>query len=128
MRRGDTHLAEENVRELFVIVLSGMDKDRLNLRAALHFAHERCDLREIGTRPDDINDFQALAQAFVESDGEQQYNRRDPTLVSGVADSQSWPKPFSFRVTASICHVDFLREHRTGQELGERYLFEGCGT
>jgi hypothetical protein len=69
MRRGDTHLAKVNVRELFVIVLSGMDKDRLNLRMALHFPYEWCDLRKIGTRPHDIDDFQALAHVFVESDG-----------------------------------------------------------
>jgi hypothetical protein len=103
VRRGDTHLAKENVRELVVIVLAGMDEDGLNLRMALHFPHERSYFRKIGTRPDDIKDFQALAHGFVESDGEKQYNSRVLTLVIGVADSQSSPKPQSFGVTASSC-------------------------
>ena len=92
----------------------------------LHFQDEQCDLRKIGTRPHEIDDFQALAHVFVDSDGKKQYSSRVRALVFRVADSQSWPKPLSFRIAASICHVDFLREHGTGQELGECYLFEGC--
>jgi hypothetical protein len=70
-------------------VLAGVDEDGLNLRMALHFPHERSYFRKIGTRPDYIKDFQALAHVFVDFDGERQYNSRVRTLVFDVADLQS---------------------------------------
>jgi hypothetical protein len=47
-----------------------MDEDGLNPRMTLHSPRERGDFRKIGTRPDDIKDFQALTHTLVESDGE----------------------------------------------------------
>ena len=70
MRRGDAHLAEENVRELLVIVLAGMEEDGLNLWMALHFPHKRSDFRKIGACSDYIKDFQALAHVFAEFNGD----------------------------------------------------------
>jgi hypothetical protein len=55
---GDTHLAEENVGQGFVVVLAGMDEDRLDLRMALHLADERGNLGEIGPCAYDVDDFQ----------------------------------------------------------------------
>jgi hypothetical protein len=127
VRRGDTHLAVENARELFVIALAGVDEDGLNLRMALHFPDERCNLLKIGTCPGDIKDFQSLAHVFEESDDEKQYSSRLRTLVFGVTDSQFWPNPDSFGATAAICYVDFLKEYRIGEELRGCYFLEGLG-
>jgi len=66
VRRGNAHLAKENVRQLFIIVLAGVDEDGIDFRMALHLVHEGRDFWEVGARADDIQDFQALAhEAFV---------------------------------------------------------------
>ena len=57
VRRGNAHLAKENVGESCVVMLASVDEHRLNLRVALHFAHERRDFREIGTGPYYVDDF-----------------------------------------------------------------------
>jgi len=48
VRRGNSHLAEENVGESCIVVLAGMDEDVIDLRVALHFARQRRDLRRLG--------------------------------------------------------------------------------
>jgi len=63
---GYAHLAEENVGELIVVVLTGVDEDGLNLRMTLHLTHERSDFREVGAGADDIQDFQALAHGIFQ--------------------------------------------------------------
>src|SRR5216684_4040058 len=40
VRRGDAHLAKENVGEFLVIVLASVDKDGFDFRMALHLMHE----------------------------------------------------------------------------------------
>src|SRR6266436_6655722 len=105
MRCGDSHLVEENIGELFVIMLAGVDEYGLNLRMAPHFPHKRSDFRKIRTRPNYIKDFQALTHALVESDGENQYNSPTRSLVLGVDDSQSSPKPHSFNIAANGCRA-----------------------
>ena len=74
MRRGNAHLAKENVGQLFVIVLAGVDKEGFNLRMALHFMHKRRDFRKVGAGPDDIQDFQALAHGALVSNVRRQYS------------------------------------------------------
>jgi hypothetical protein len=49
----------------FVVMLAGMDEDRLDLRMALHLADERGDLGEIGTGAYDVDDFQPGAHELV---------------------------------------------------------------
>lgn len=66
VRRGNAHLPEENVGKSFVIMLAGVDKDRFDLRMALHLADERSDLGEIGAGAHDVDDFQAAAREIVE--------------------------------------------------------------
>jgi len=69
VRRGNAHLAEENVGEFFVVVLAGVDEDGFDFRVTLHLVHERRDFREIGAGSDDIQDFQGLGhRAFVSKD------------------------------------------------------------
>jgi len=65
LRRGNAHLAEEDVGEGFVVVLASVDEDRFDLRVALHFAHERSNLGEIGTGAYDVDDFQLAGHEFV---------------------------------------------------------------
>jgi len=67
VRRGDAHLAEENVGKFFIIVLAGVNKDGLDFRMALHLTHERRDFREVRARPDDIENFQVLAHGAFAS-------------------------------------------------------------
>jgi hypothetical protein len=63
---------------------------------ALHFPHERSDFRKIRTSLDYIKDFQALLlHAFMESDGEKQYQSSIRSGVFGVVDSQSSSKHHS---------------------------------
>ncbi len=57
---GDAHLAEEDVGELFVIVLAGVNEDGVDFGMAAHFAEERSDFGEVGTGSDDVEDFEAL--------------------------------------------------------------------
>src|SRR5256885_8362935 len=52
---GNLHLAEENVRKIFVIVLPGMHQNGRNLRVLPHLSQERSNLRQVGTRSDDID-------------------------------------------------------------------------
>src|SRR5580693_10782684 len=57
-RRWDAHLAEENVGEGGVVMLTSVHEDGLNLRMALHLAHERRDFGEIGTCAHYVYDLQ----------------------------------------------------------------------
>ncbi len=59
--RGDAHLTKENVGEFLVIVLAGVDKDGFDFRMTLHLVHEGGNFGEVRARPDNIQDFQALA-------------------------------------------------------------------
>jgi len=59
--RRNAHLAKENVGQLFVVVLSGVDEDGFDFGMTLHLAHERRNFWEIGACSDDIQDFQALS-------------------------------------------------------------------
>jgi len=59
VRSGNAHLAKEDVGEFFVVVLAGMNEDRVNIGMALHFAHERRDFGEVGARADNVKDFQS---------------------------------------------------------------------
>lgn len=54
----NAHLAEENVVELVVVVLAGMNEERLDIRVALHFAHQRRNFGKVGARPNDVHDFE----------------------------------------------------------------------
>ncbi len=74
LRRGNAHLAKENVGKGFVVVLAGMDEDRLDLGVALHFAHERRNFGEIGTGAYDVDDFQSAGHEFVKGVRESQYS------------------------------------------------------
>ena len=64
---GDAHLAKKNVGKRGVVVLAGVNENGLDLRMALHLAHERRDFGEIGTGPYYVDDFQAVAHELVES-------------------------------------------------------------
>jgi len=77
VRRRDAHLPEENVGELFVIVLAGVDEDGVNFRMELHLVHERRDFREVGARADDIEDFEALGHEVFVSSFRGQYSIRE---------------------------------------------------
>ena len=74
MRRRNTHLAEENVGELLVVMLAGVNEDGVDLRMALHFTHERRDFRKIGPGADDIRDFEALAHEVCVFGRQAQYS------------------------------------------------------
>ncbi len=74
VRSGNTHLAKENVGEGCIVMLAGVDEDRLNLRMPLHFADERGNLWEIGACANDVDNFQAAAHEIVESVKGQQYS------------------------------------------------------
>jgi hypothetical protein len=76
VRRGNAHLAEEDVGEGFVVMLAGVDKDRLDLRMSLHLAHERRDFGEIGTGAYDVDDFQLAGHEFFKGVRESQYSIR----------------------------------------------------
>jgi|SRR5579859_55655 len=61
-RRGNAHLAEENIGEGVVVVLAGMDQNGIDFFGmALHFAKQWRDFREIGAGAHDIDDFEATA-------------------------------------------------------------------
>ena len=60
VRRRNTHLTKENVGELFVVMLAGVNEDGIDFGMSLHFAHERRDFGEIGAGTDDVQDFEAL--------------------------------------------------------------------
>ena len=60
VRLGNAHLAEEDIGELFVIVLASVNEDGLDFGMTAHFAEERSDFGEVGTGSDDVEDFQAL--------------------------------------------------------------------
>jgi hypothetical protein len=77
VRRGNAHLAKENVRQLFIIVLAGVDEDGIDFRMALHLVHEGRDFWEVGARADDIQDFQALAHEAFVSRFQSQYSIRE---------------------------------------------------
>jgi hypothetical protein len=83
VRRRNTHLAKENVGQLFVVVLAGVDEDGLDLWMALHLVHERRNFREIGARADDIQDFQVLGHERSLSGFEGQYNIREIAVRRG---------------------------------------------
>ena len=74
MGRGNVHLAEENVGKFFVVMLAGVNEDRLDFRMALHFTHERRDFRKIGPGTDDIQDSKALAHEVFVFSFESQYS------------------------------------------------------
>src|SRR5258708_490790 len=61
LRRGEAPLAKGNVGEFLVIVLAGVDKDSFDFGMALHLVHEGGNFREVRARPDNVQDFQALA-------------------------------------------------------------------
>ena len=69
-------------------MLAGVNEDGLNLRMALHFAHERRDFGEVGTGADDIQDFQALAHVAFVSGIKTQYSIREMCF---------WRGPFAVR-------------------------------
>jgi hypothetical protein len=46
----NAHLEEENVGQLFVVVLAGVDEDGFDFRMELHLAHEGRNFREVGAR------------------------------------------------------------------------------
>ena len=51
-------VAEKRVRHVRVVVLSGMDHERLKLFGPrLHRSHDRRNLHEVGPRPNDIDYF-----------------------------------------------------------------------
>jgi len=58
VRSGNPHLAKENVRESFVVVLAGVNEDGIDFGMALHFANERRNLGKIGTCAYDVDNFQ----------------------------------------------------------------------
>jgi hypothetical protein len=74
VRRGNAHLAEENVGQSFVVMLAGVNEDRLDLRMALHLADERGNLGEIGTGAYYVDDFQPGAHKLVKCVRGPQYN------------------------------------------------------
>jgi len=74
VRRGNTHLTEEDVRESFIVVLAGVDEDGVDFGMALHLADQRSDLGEIGASANDIDDFQLTAHGMVGSVRERQYS------------------------------------------------------
>ena len=58
VRRGNAHLAEENVGERFVVVLASVDQNGIDHAGmALHFADQRSDFWKIGPGAYDIDDF-----------------------------------------------------------------------
>jgi len=57
----------------FVMVLDSMGQDRGNPRVALHLAHGRCNLGQIGTGTDEPDDSLGGAQEIVGSVTGQQY-------------------------------------------------------
>ena len=74
VRRGNAHLAEENIGKGGVVVLAGVHQDGIDLRVALHFAHERRNLREIGTCTYDVDNFHWGAHEFVKCGRGWQYS------------------------------------------------------
>jgi hypothetical protein len=58
-------------------VLAGVDEDGLDFGMALHFMHKRRNFREVGARPDDIQDFQALGHGTIVSGFQSQYSIRE---------------------------------------------------
>jgi len=80
MRRGNAHLAEENIGKGFVVMLAGVDKDGLDLGMALHFTHQRSNLGEIGTGAYDVDDFQLAGHEFVKGVRESKYSIRVQTV------------------------------------------------
>src|SRR5712692_10737017 len=83
VRGGDAHLAKENVGQLLVIVLAGVNEDGLDFRVALHLMHERRNFRKVGARPYDIHDFQALAHGASVSNVRRQYSIREIAIQGG---------------------------------------------
>jgi len=63
--RRNAHLAKENVGESGVVVLARVNEDRINFRMALHFAHQRRDLWQIGTGAYYVDNFQSFAHELV---------------------------------------------------------------
>ena len=57
-------MAEKNIGELFVVMLAGVHQDSFDLRMPLHLVHQGSDFRKVGTRSDDIQDFQALTHGL----------------------------------------------------------------
>jgi len=78
--RGDAHLAKENVGQLFIVVLAGMNEDGFDFRMALHLTHERGDFRKVGTRTDDIQDFQSLGHGVLVSIARREYSIGEMTV------------------------------------------------
>ena len=74
MWRRDAHLPKKNVRQLLVVVLAGVDQNGLDLRVAAHFAHQRANLREIGARAYDIEDFELLGHGASRKSLDGDYN------------------------------------------------------
>jgi len=77
VRRGNAHLAKENVRQLFIIVLAGVDEDGIDFRMALHLVHEGRDFWEVGACADDVQDFQTLGHEAFVSGFQSQYSIRE---------------------------------------------------
>ena len=68
VRRGDAHLAEENVRESCIVVLAGMDEDRLNLRWRCISRMRGAILGRLGRAPTMLMIFSRVGMKFFRSD------------------------------------------------------------
>jgi len=84
MGRGNAHLLQENIGDLLVVVLASVNEDGLDFRVGLHFAHEWGDFGEVRRRPDNIEDFQALAHWMFDFDGKTEYTIRVLGIRNGV--------------------------------------------
>src|ERR1700740_935520 len=60
---GNAHLAEENVGELLVIVLTCVDENGFNFRMTAHLPDKWGDFGEVWTRSHDVEDFQRFAHS-----------------------------------------------------------------
>jgi hypothetical protein len=64
-------LLEEDLREIGVEVLTGVHQDTAHPRCRLHPPHQWRDLREVGARPDDVEDAELVThgKAFLDEPG-----------------------------------------------------------